>query len=66
MAANAAIHGTRGGLSDQVELQSVGKIEFNHINHRVEDSVDGRVRGHDENNGIWLSKRSAKSLTKTK
>ena len=48
MAANAAIHGTRGGLSDQVELQSVGKIEFNHINHMVEASVDGRVHGHDE------------------
>ena len=57
MAENAAIHGTRGGLSDQVELQSVGKIEFNHINHRVEAPVDGRVRGHVENNGIWLSKR---------
>ena len=55
MAANAAIHGTRGGLSDQVELQSVGKTEFNHINHRVEASVDGRVRGHECVRDVALS-----------
>jgi hypothetical protein len=27
------------------------KIEFHFLNHRVEASVDGRVRGHDEN--LW-------------
>ena len=65
MAANAAIHGTGGGLSDQIQLQPAGKIEFHRKNHRAEACVDGRVRGHDENWGIWMSKRLAKSPTKT-
>ena len=61
MAANAAIHGTGGGLSDHIQLQSADKNDFHTINHRVEASVDGRVRSHDENWGIWLSTRTAKS-----
>ena len=65
MAANAASHGIGGGLSVQIQLQPAEKIEFLYKNHRVEASVDGRFRGHVENRRIWLSKRSAKSATKT-